>query len=172
MDIVYPSEYFTEYQGGASTNTQHRVFKQPAANTEHWNITGLIYKGNKLDIVYSLRSKSVTVTNRRSNDGSLVADDTLEIAIFEGTEMVTKQLRIGDSAVISLTTESWNYVAKKNRLQNSNSYSNNMHILASIYSTSQSGRVIRPSNVGSVNLASSILILSACLMQFKLFNLF
>jgi len=169
---VYPSEFFTDYQGGASTNTQHRVFKQPAANTEHWNITGMIYKGNKLDVVYSLRSKSVTITNRRSNDGSLVADDTLEVAVFEGTEMVTKQLRIGDSVVISLTTESWNYVAKKNRLQNSNSYSNNMNILASIYSTTQSGRVIRPSNHGSMNLASSILILTTCFIQFKLFNLF
>lgn len=144
IDLVYPSEYFTQYQSQGSS--QYPVFTQPAPNVEVWNVTGLLYRGNKLDIIYSLRSRSVEIRNRRPSDQFIIPDDTLEIAIYEGTERVVKPLRVGDSVMISLTTESWNYAPKKSRLQKRNTYSDNMNILASIYSTQVTRYVVKPNS--------------------------
>ncbi len=135
IDLVYPSENFNQYQTQTSTLSD-TIFKPPAMNTESWNITGVAYRGNKLDISYNLRSKSVEIRNRRANDPLVTSDESLEVAIYEGNEVVYKQLRLGDSVSISLTTENWNFNPKKSRSQNTNyHYTQNMHILASIYSS-------------------------------------
>lgn len=147
LDIVYPSEQYGAYQG-QGINKQYPVFTQPAPNVDNWNITGLLYRGNKIDIIYNLRSKSVEFRNRRSNDPQLIADDSLEIAVYEGTEHVRKNFKIGDTVMVSINPDTWTYAAKKRRLQTKNSYSDNLHILASIYSTSDSKHVVRPRNTG------------------------
>ncbi|CAF0704348.1 unnamed protein product [Brachionus calyciflorus] len=144
LDLVYPSEQFRDYQTQA-LSPQFPVFKQPTLSTESWNITGLLYRGNKLDIIYNLRAKSVEIRNRRANDQSGPVDDMLEILVYEGTEKVVKPLRIGDVVTIGLSTELWNYAPKKNRLQK-NHYSNNMHILASIYPVQYNKHLLKASN--------------------------
>ena len=144
LDLVYPSENFRDYQSQI-LSTQFPVFKQPTLSTESWNITGLMYRGNKLDIIYNLRAKSVEIRNRRANDQSGPVDDMLEILTYEGTEQVIKPLRIGDTVTIGLSTELWTYRAKKNRLQK-NHYSNNMHVLASIYPVQYYKNVLKASN--------------------------
>lgn len=60
LDLVYPSENFNQY-ATSQINTQYTVFKPPATQTENFNVTGLMYRGNKLDIIYNLRAKSVEV---------------------------------------------------------------------------------------------------------------
>ena len=150
LDLVYPSENFGSYQTPVVTS-QYNIFKQPATNVDNWNITGLLYRGNKLDILYSLKTKSVEIRNRRSNDPSISAIDDLQVITYEGTDRVEKPLRVGDSIMISLTTDSWKYTAKKPRLQTKNSYSENMHILATIHSMQFNNRVIRAVNAGNRN---------------------
>lgn len=145
LDLVYPSEHFGSYQAQVSS-AQFPIFKPPTQNTESWNITGLMYKGNKLDIIYNLKMKLVEIRNRKSNDQTSSADNTLEIIIYEGTNYITKSLRIGDTIQINLSSELWTYEPKKSRLQKSHKYSDNMHILASVYSTQYSNRIIKPSN--------------------------
>jgi hypothetical protein len=165
IDIVYPSDQFTSYQSGSSTPTsQFNIFKQPLANVDAWNITGLTYRGNKLDIIYNLKNKNVEIRNRRSSDSSQVADDSLEISVYEGTERVIKQLKIGDSVLINLSTDLWNYDKKKSRLQKDNTYSNNMHILASIYPIQFSKNLVIPRNNSYLLGSSSFILILFCLL--------
>lgn len=79
-----------------------------------------------------------------------MADDTLEIVTYEGSEPVTRQLRVGDTVTISLSSELWVYGPKKQKLQRRTELAENMHILASIYSTQQTRRVIRPTNSAQI----------------------
>jgi len=147
LDLVYPSNNFQNYQASISSSAQQQtVFKQPGLNVENWNITGLMYRGNKLDIIYNLKTKTVEIRNRRSNDPSLIADENLEIAVYEGTQVQARPLRIGDSVQINLNTDVWTYAAKKSRLQKRTSYSDNMNILASIYPVQFARNIVRPSN--------------------------
>lgn len=148
LDLVYPSENFAQYQTQVSSS-QFPVFKQPALNTENWNITGLMFRGNRLDIIYDLRSKSVEIRNRRGTDQSGQVDDMLEVVIYEGTQMIIKPLRTGDTVTISLSTELWSYAPKKSRLQR-NHYSDNMHILASIYPIQYNNQILRASNSAKI----------------------
>jgi hypothetical protein len=146
IDIVYPTEYFGNYQNPVITG-QSSLFKRPTANTESWNVTGMNYRGSKLDLVYDMRSRSVTIRNRRSNEpGSGQGDDTLEVMVYEGNEPVIKPLKVGDTVILNLATETWQYNSKRNRLMRSDIYANNMHILASIYSISYSKNLVRQSN--------------------------
>jgi hypothetical protein len=171
LDIVYPTDQFTKYQSGASTSSsQFNVFKQPLANVDAWNITGLTYRGNKLDIIYNFKSKNIEIRNRRSSDSSLLADDSLEISVYEGTERVIKQLKVGDSVMISLTTELWTYEKKKSRLQTDNSFADNMHILASIYPTQFSKYLVLPKNNSNFLSSSLILFLFFWLASLSLFG--
>jgi hypothetical protein len=144
LDLVYPSEHFNQYT--TSVNPMFPVFKQPTQQTENWNITGLMYRGNKIDIIYNLRAKSVEVRNRRSTDQFVVPDESLEIITYEGSEPMVRQFRVGDTVMISLSTELWVYAPKKQRLQRRTQLTENMHLLASIYSTQVSRRLIRASN--------------------------
>ncbi len=115
-----------------------------------------MYRGNKLDIIYNLKTKTVEIRNRRSNDPSLIADENLEVAIYEGTQVQVRPLRIGDSVQVNLNTDVWTYAPKKSRLQKHTSYSDNMHILASIYPIQFSRNVKRPSNSASKQFHISI----------------
>jgi hypothetical protein len=153
LDLVYPSEHFNQYSSVQTVNPLYPIFKQPSAQTENWNITGLMYRGNKLDIIYNLRAKSVEIRNRRSSDQFVTADETLEIITYEGSEAMVRQLRVGDTVVIGLSSELWVYAPKKQKLQRRTEYTENMHILASIYSTSNSRRLIRASNDAAVTKA-------------------
>lgn len=148
LDLVYPSENFGQYQAQVSS-AQFPVFKQPALNTENWNITGLMFRGNRLDIIYDLRSKSVEIRNRRGIDQSGQVDDMLEVIVYEGTQITVKPLRTGDTVTISLSTELWFYGPKRSRLQR-NQYSDNMHILATIYPVQYNNRILRASNSGNI----------------------
>ena len=152
LDLIYPSEYFTNYQTTVS-QSQFPIFKQPAFNLETWNITGLLYRGNRIDIIYRLKSKSVEIRNRRSNEPGVVADNSLEVLVYEGTETLTKSLKIGDSITISIATDLWRYDPKISRLQKNN-YSENINILASIYSTSMINKIQRPSIADNVKVNS------------------
>lgn len=156
LDLVYPSEHYTQYSNTQTVNNQYPIFKLPTLQTETWNITGLMYRGNKLDIVYNLRAKSVEIRNRRSTDSYVVADETLEVITYEGSEPMVRQLRVGDSVTIGLSSELWVYAPKRQRLQRHTGYSDNMHILASIYSTTQSKRLIRASNSANTVFYSTI----------------
>lgn len=147
IDLIYPSDNFGQYQGQVSVSGQNSVFKEPSANTDLWNITGIAYRGNKLDIIYNLRTKSVEIRNRRANDPLVSGDESLEVAVYEGSDQVIKQLRLGDSVQISLTSELWYYNPKKSRVQNTyRQYSENINILASIYSSQYRKNVILPSS--------------------------
>ena len=66
LDVVYPSEFYDKYQTAINSGFANPIFKPPALNSESWNITGLNYFGNKLDFIYSLKSKSLEIRNRRS----------------------------------------------------------------------------------------------------------
>lgn len=169
LDLVYPSDSFTQYQS-SSSSTQYPIFKPPTTNTESWNITGLSYRGHKLDIIYNLRTKAVEIRNRRSTEQTN-AEDNLEVLVYEGTEPVVKPLKIGNVVTISLTTESWINDAKKSRLQTSNSYSDNMHILASIYSTQFTNNIVKAKNSG-LNLTGSNIILLISLLSSYFIRLF
>lgn len=166
LDLVYPSENFGQYQAQVSSG-QFPVFKQPASNTENWNITGLLFRGNRLDIIYDLRSKSVEIRNRRGSDQTGQVDDMLEVIIYEGTQITSKSLRIGDTVSISLSTELWYYAPKKTRLQR-NHYSDNMHILASIYPVQYSNKIQRAYNSDNILRFSYIL---NCILILLYFNL-
>jgi hypothetical protein len=149
IDIVYPTEDFGNYQNPVVTG-QSSLFKRPTPTTESWNITGLSYRGSKLDIVYDMRSRSVKIYNRRSGEpGGGLGDDTLEVLVYEGNESVLKPLKVGDTVVLSLASENWLYNPRRNRLMRSDIYSNNIHILASIYSVSYQKYVVRQSNSAS-----------------------
>jgi hypothetical protein len=144
LDLVYPSEHFTNYVGIIGGTQHHALFKQPATNVESWNITGLSYRGNKLDILYNLRSRSVEIRNRRHDDmNAMASDNSLEVIVYEGHEPVVRQLRVGDAVSISLTSDLWKFLPNRDRLQYRNSYSNNMHILASIYSSNHLEKIAR-----------------------------
>lgn len=119
-----------------------------------------MYRGNKLDIIYNLRAKSVEIRNRRSSDQFVVADDTLEIVTYEGSEPLVRQLRVGDTVVVSLSSEVWVYGPKKQRLQRHTGLTENMQILASIYSAQVSRRLIRPTNAAQSTFAQSTVTLS------------
>ena len=109
----------------------------------------MLYRGNKLDVLYSLKTKSVEIRNRRSNDPSITAIDDLQVIYYEGTERVEKTLKIGESVMISLSTDTWKYTAKKSRLQRGHGLAENMHILATIHSLQFNTRIIRATNSGN-----------------------
>ena len=169
IDLVYPSENFGSYLGQTSAS-QNNVFKQPAQNVENWNVTGMLYRGNKIDILYSLKTKSVEIRNRRSNDPSITAIDDLQIIYYEGTERQEKPLKIGDSAIISLSSDTWKYAAKKSRLQRSTGYSENMHILATIHALQFNNKILRASNVANKNTNVSLILILIAIFSFKLFE--
>lgn len=85
-----------------------------------------------------------------------MADETLEIITYEGSEPQTRQLRVGDSVTISLSSELWVYGPKKQKLQRRTELAENMHILATIYSTQVSRRIIRPTNSAPIITASRL----------------
>lgn len=170
LDLVYPSENFGQYQAQVSS-AQFPVFKQPASNTENWNITGLLFRGNRLDIIYDLRAKSVEIRNRRANDQTGQVDDMLEVVIYEGTQITTKSLRTGDSVKISLSTELWYYAPKKSRIQR-NHYSNNMHILATVYPIQYSNKIERANNSDKILRFNYILSCILILLNLNLLHKF
>lgn len=169
LDIVYPSENFGSYQSQVSVTQNNNIFKPPAQNIENWNVTGMLYRGNKIDVLYSLKTKSVEIRNRRSNDPSITAVDDLQVIYYEGTDRVEKQLRIGESVMISLSTDTWKYTAKKSRLQRSTGYAENIHILATIHSLQFNNRVIRASNSGNKIAMISHFLTFGSFLIFKLF---
>lgn len=153
LDIVYPTELFGSYQNPVTgPGNQNRLFKRPATNVETWNITGFSYRGTKLDFLYDLKSASLTITNRRStvNDPTTPGDDTLEVLVYEGNEPELRTFRVGESVKISLATESWRYNQKKSKIMRTSTYSNNIHVLASIYSISYSKYLVRQSGAESI----------------------
>ena len=112
------------------------------------------------------------IRNRRSNDQFVVADETLEIITYEGSEPLTRQLRVGDTITVSLSSELWVYGPKKQKLQRRTELAENMHILATIYSTQVTRRVIRPTNSAttiSINSLSWITISSVFLALYSRF---
>lgn len=171
IDLIFPSENFGQYSGQISV-TQDSVFKQPALNTDLWNITGLAYRGNKLDITYNLRMKTVEIRNRRANDPLVSADDSLEVAIYEGSEQVIKQLRVGDAVSISLSSELWYYKPKKSKLQDTKEhYSNNIHLLASIYSSQYRKNVRLPNSAPNGIQMNHLFMSFVLLLNFKIIKL-
>ena len=167
LDIVYPNENFGSYQNPIVTGQRYELFKKPSPNTESWNVTGLSYRGTKLDILYDMRSRSVTIRNRRGvNDPNTIGDDTLEVLVYEGNEAVVKPLKVGDTVVLNIATETWNYNSKKNKLMKSDIYANNMHILASIYSISYSRYLVRQ-NDAVVSHGMNLVLAIVCLLSFK-----
>ena len=144
LDLVYPSEEFGNYQTQAAVRSQFSIFKSPVSNADSWNITGLLYRGNKLDIIYNLKSKTVEIRNRPTSNNLM--NQYLEVLVYEGTATEIRPLRPGGSVTITLNTDLWNYLPKKGRLQEHNSYSNNINILASIYSSTSFSHINRPSS--------------------------
>lgn len=162
LDFIYPSEYFDNYQNSAGLSP---LFKEPVEGLQIWNITGLTYRGNKLDIDFNLRAKSITVKNRKTLKGS---QDQLEVVTYEGSEVVVKPLQIGQSITLRFDTNAWRYSTKRRTLQrvhHHTGYSENINILASIYAVEDYNRITRPSSACN-GLQINIYLILACLTFF------
>jgi hypothetical protein len=166
---------------GGGTSEHTKMFKPPANRVETWNITGLNYRGNKIDIIYDMGKRSVEIRNRpRQSSGSAgsgaFADERLEVIFYEGNyywdgENNIKSLRVGESVFISLTTENWSYDRRRSREQRQNGHSENMHVLASIYPVHYSRYLVRPNDANrlattTTTLTSILIIVNFFLIKF------
>lgn len=157
LDLVYPSEHFDRYSSVNSAQN-NAIFKSPVQNLETWNVTGVNFGGNKLDFLYNLRTKSVEIINRRPVGSISSGEENLEVFVYEGSQVTVKPLRIGDSLKIDLNTEAWKYAAKSKKQFRSALYSENLNILASIYSTNKVRHVERMSDSNRLEMKCSILL--------------
>ena len=64
LDFIYPSDHFDSYQTPISSFKKNSILKAPVDEVQTWNITGLAYLGNELDILYDLPGKLIIVRNR------------------------------------------------------------------------------------------------------------
>ena len=174
LDVIYPSEYFANYESvPVSQSGQNTLFKPPVPNVDLWNVTGLNYAGNKLDFVYDLKGKSLTITNRRpiGTSGGGGGEENLEITVYEGIEVSVKPLRVDDSVKIALTTDTWKFGPKNIRQYRSALYAENLHILASIAPANKVRFLQKQSNSNSIHHGmrqTSLTLVALTLIQFLL----
>jgi hypothetical protein len=86
--------------------------------------------------------------------------EPLEIVTYQGYEVVTTPLRVGQSITLRLDTELWKYSPKRNslkRLHRSTGYSDNINILASIYAADKYQFIDRPSGTPTLTVSWSII---------------
>lgn len=178
LDLIYPSDFFDNYQNPSSSSQYaSNILKQPFNQAENWNITGLNYRGNKLDILYDFNGKTIIVKNRPhigGNPSDKVA--ALEIVTYEGSEVVTNKLSVGQTKTLRLNSDVWKYSHKKytlQRLHHSTGYSDNINILASIYASEDYSRIDRPSSGKGLRVNSGFMLISATLIvKIKWFGFF
>lgn len=170
LDVVYPSEFYDKYQTSINSGFANPIFKPPALNSESWNITGLNYFGNKLDFIYSLKSKSLEIRNRRSQTGSSSGEEMLEIIVYEGAQIIQKPLRIDETIKINISPDTWDYFDRTKNKEikkfRNDLYSDNMHILASIYPINKVKFLQKSSNSNRLVQSSSLIILLITIMFF------
>ncbi len=171
IDLIYPTDNFQDYQSPGQqfvAGSQSNLFRRPTPTTDAWNITGLSYRGTKLDIIYNLKSRSIEIKNRRpQNDPSMQGDDSLEVIIYEGNEPVVRPLRSGDIVKINLASESWTYNTKSKREMRSEAYPSNIQIMASIYSVQYAENLVRQSDSSGMK-SNTIMISFLLIFLFKL----
>jgi len=170
LDIIYPSDFYPNYQSSSNNNNpSNNILKRPLGQSETWNVTGLEYQGNKLDILYDLNGRSVIIRNRPHINQRPAKVRSLEVVTYEGSQVITTPLAVGQTVTLRLNTDTWVYSPKRlslQRLHKSTGYSDNINILASVYASEDYLFIDRPS--GGVKSSGSMLIvvLIACLIGF------
>lgn len=159
LDIVYPSEFYNNYLTGSVVIPNQPIFKSPAPGVDIWNVTGVNFGGNKLDFIYSLRTKSLEIRNRRPVGSASSGEEILEIITYEGTDVIVKPFRIGETVKIGISPDVWRYDRKSTKQFYTNIYSENLNILASIYSTNKVKYLQRMSNSNQNEMKFPLLLL-------------
>jgi len=163
LDFIYPSEFYPNYQS-SSNNINSNILKRPLGQSEAWNITGIEYQGNKLDILYDVNGRSIIIRNRPHVGPRPAKVRVLEVVSYEGSQVVTTPLTVGQSVTLRLDTDAWVYSHKRyslQRLHKSTGYADNINILASVYASDDYAFIDRPSAAARVGWSGLVGVIAA-----------